>query len=370
MRDMAGHSPDRRALRAEVDAFLSTYRWHEPPQETLDAHVAWLRQYQFALHSAGLAVVSWPERFGGRGLSVGDAATVAEKLGEAGTPELVNFVGTEVLAPALMRFADGARLARWLPAMADATEIWCQMFSEPDAGSDLAALSTRAARDGAGWRINGQKVWSTWGHYATWGLLLARTGTAEERHRGITAFVVDMATPSIGVRPLRTMTGDEEFAEVFFDDVLIPGDAVVGAVGGGWDVALHILGSERGPYAIRRASVLRGALQELMRTGSASVEAWAAMWFLDRRIADVVDDLDAGKVPGPESALTKRSLTIAEQTIFEAALSSEAIAAVAGPNRWSSAYLYSRASSIYGGSQEIQKNLIAERILGLPRDPR
>ncbi len=184
----------------------------------------------------------------GRGLPAGEAIVVLEELGRLRSPELINFVAVEVIAPALMAFVDDERLTRWLPTMASAEEVWCQLFSEPDAGSDLSSLRTRAVPDGDGWLITGRKMWSTWGQFADLGLLLARTGTLESRHRGVSAFVIDMRQPGVEVRPLVTMTGAAEFAEVTFDEVPVASDRLVGEVDRGWAVALHMLANERGPY--------------------------------------------------------------------------------------------------------------------------
>ncbi len=372
----------RDELRRELDDFIASAPTvdDEVPREE---HVRQLVEYQKALHAAGLAVVSWPERFGGRGYGPAETAFVAERLGEARMPELINFVGIEVLAPAMMAFVDADRLERWLPPMAAAEEIWCQMFSEPDAGSDLANLSTRAEPDGDGWRISGQKVWSTWGQFATWGLVLARTGEPGSRHRGITAFVIDMGSDGLETRSLRTMTGEAEFAEVFLDGVYVGREGLVGEVDRGWDVTMHILGSERGPYAVRRASVLRGALGRLVERARerplsveermAVVRAHESMQLLDHRIAQVVDSLSRGETPGADAALTKMRLTDAEQSIAAAA---QLLAGAPGM-AWEgehlpaevNAYLYSRAASIYGGTAEVQRNIIGERLLGLPREP-
>jgi alkylation response protein AidB-like acyl-CoA dehydrogenase len=266
--------------------------------------------------------------------------------------------------------------------MASADEIWCQLFSEPDAGSDLASIRSRAERVGSGWRISGQKVWSTWAQFATWGLLLARSGSIEERHRGITAFVVDMSVPGVEVHPLRTMTGSTEFAEVYFDNVQLPADAVLGQVGGGWDVAQAMLTAERGPYAIRRSAVLRSALIGLHQLAAGAtnevsrqrvVQATIDMELLDLRIADVVGTLSRGEQIGADSALTKLMLGQVEQTIFSAAEQLLGMRASAWENEdhvlatWVERYLYSRAATIYGGTQQIQRNIVGERLLGLPR---
>ena len=221
---------DRSDLDRAIEAALKAAP--EPPRNaTEDEWFEYSVAIQRHLNDHGLVGLEWPLQYGGRGLDPVTAAGVMRTLGAAGVPELANYVGIDVLAPVLIEYMDVGRLARWLPAMAAATEIWCQLFSEPDAGSDLASLRTRARQDGDGWLVSGQKVWSTWAHHATWGVLLARTGTTETRHRGITAFVVDMRSPGITIRPLRTMTGTSHFAEVFMDEVRLPADAVIGAVG-------------------------------------------------------------------------------------------------------------------------------------------
>lgn len=356
----------------------------EPRHVDLEGRFRFLTSFQRGLHEAGLAVPTWPKRFGGRQLDAVAAAVVSDELGRVGAPEVINFVATDIVAPALMRFADDARLDHWLPAMASADEVWCQLFSEPDAGSDLAALRTRAVPTDGGWLVSGEKVWSTWAQFATFGLLLARTGAAQSRHRGITAFVIDMAAPGVSVRPLTTMTGEDEFAAVHLDEVLVRADDVIGEVDGGWAVALYMLAHERGPYAVRRASVLRGALGRLLEqvrrdnvdssTRSDVVDAYINMELLDLQINEVVDQIERGDVGGSDAPITKRLLTIADQSIFAAFHRIGGAAGMAWEHddpleRVAADFLYSRAASIYGGAQEIQRNMIAERLLGLPRDP-
>ena len=372
---------DQQAFRSEVRSFTSQLE-AEPLHHSVEEQFKYLVDFESRLHGAGLAAVAWPTEYGGRGLSPVEYAIVCDELGRAEAPEVINFVGIDVIAPALLAYAGEDQLAGWLPPMASAEQIWCQLFSEPDAGSDLASLRTRAERTTTGWTINGQKVWSTWAQFAVWGLLLARTGTPEDRHRGITAFVIDMETPGIEARPLNTMTGSAEFAEVFFDDVHLPESAVLGELGGGWQVAQVMLTAERGPYAVRRSAVLRGALTGLHKLASGITdplarqrvaEATIAMELLDLRIADVVATLRRGEEIGADSALTKLFLGQVEQTIFEVALELLGMAGVAfdGSNAtvvaWAERYLYSRASTIYGGTQQIQRNIVGERLLGLPR---
>ena len=369
-------------LSAEVEAFIA----HNPigrAPSGLDARFKWLVDFQRRLHEANLAVVSWPEELGGRGLSPFDAIQVAEELGRAKAPELINFIATEVVAPALMAYASPEQLLRWLPRMASADEVWCQLFSEPDAGSDLASLRTKAVWDGEVWRVTGTKVWSTWAQYADRGLLLARTGPLDTRHRTIAAFVIDMDQPGIEVRPLRTMTGTAEFAEIAFDDVVARPDDVVGAIDQGWSVAMRMLENERGPYAMRRVAVLSAGitvLHEMARRRDLSsmqrhavVDATITMRLLEWRAARVAALLDAGEPLGAESTLTKVALTQAEQEIFAVTHDLLGPAGMAWADEQPEEvelYLYSRAASIYGGSAQIQRNVLAERFLGLPSEPR
>jgi alkylation response protein AidB-like acyl-CoA dehydrogenase len=379
-----GDDPDQQErLAAEVAAFLAS-DGPVPHFTSLDHRVGYLRGFQRRLNELGLAVPAWPQRYGGRDLPPDRAAIVANALGAGGAPELINFVGTDVLGPALLRFGRPEDLDRWLPPMAAADEIWCQLFSEPEAGSDLASLRTRAQRRPDGrWVVDGQKVWSTWAQYATWGFLLARTGAPNSRHRGISAFVLRMDLPGIAVRPLTTMTGSAEFAEVFFADVVLPPDALIGDVDGGWAVANVILAAERGPYAVRRAAVIGAALQRVLTAarGQAldvtrrqqAVHAYIDFRLLQLRIQRLVRDLAAGVEIGRSAALTKELMTRAEQSTFALALAIAPGSALAPTDPAEALvvedYLYSRAASIYGGSSQVQHNIIGEALLGLPREP-
>jgi alkylation response protein AidB-like acyl-CoA dehydrogenase len=294
---------------------------------------------------------------------------------------LINFVGIDVLGPALLEFGRPDDLKAWMPLMASADQIWCQLFSEPDAGSDLTSLKTKASPTADGdWKIVGQKVWSTWAQFATWGVLLARTGSQESRHRGISAFVVEMSLPGITIAPLQTMTGSAEFAEVFFDDVLLPKSALLGPLDGGWGVAQMILNAERGSYAVRRAAVIGAALQRslevarhratTLRERQCLVQAYADYRLLEFQVAHVVDDLGNDRDLSPRAPVIKCLMTQAEQSVFAAQYALAGMRGVAWTGDDASVvedYLYSRAASIYGGTAQIQRNIIAERRLGLPR---
>jgi alkylation response protein AidB-like acyl-CoA dehydrogenase len=369
----------RSTLDAAITAALQTAP--EPPHNaTEDEWFDYSIAIQRHLNDHGLVGLEWPVRYGGRGLDPVTAAAVMRTLGAAGVPELANYVGIDVLAPVLIDYMDASRLASWLPAMAAATEIWCQLFSEPDAGSDLASLRTRARPDGDGWLVTGQKVWSTWAHRAAWGVLLARTGSADSRHRGITAFVVDMHSPGIMIRPLRTMTGTSHFAEVFLDEVRLPADSVIGEVGRGWQVTMQILDHERGSYPASRASLLRRAYARLLDRlpGEPTPELAAELGAiqvrlnaLDALVDTLVSRLAAGQALGSDAAVSKVLLSRTEQRLYDASF------ACAGDDGlfWDGAiiphdvqeYLYSIAATIYGGARNIQLNIIAERGLGLPR---
>ena len=230
---------DLAAFRSEVRDWLvehCTERYREldhrgdPGSEWLDRMHEWNR----LLADSGWAGIDWPESFGGRGLGLAHQVVLAEELDAAGAPGTLNPIGLANIAPSIMAYGTDAQKDRFLRPMLRGDEIWCQGFSEPDAGSDLASLATRAERDGDGWILNGQKVWNTYGELAHWCELLARTDPAASKHKGISCFIVDMELPGIDVRPLRTATGDAEFCEIFFDDVRISDDALLGPEHEGW----------------------------------------------------------------------------------------------------------------------------------------
>jgi alkylation response protein AidB-like acyl-CoA dehydrogenase len=369
-------------LSAEVEEFIRRNPVERMPAD-LDERFAWLVDYQRRMHESDLAVVSWPKEYGGRGLSPFEAIQVAEELGRAKAPELINFVAIEVLAPALMAYGTQEQLERWLPPMGAAERVWCQLFSEPDAGSDLASLRTRAEPCEGGWRITGAKVWSTWAQFAQTGLVLARTGPLDSRHRGISAFVIDMDQPGVEVHPLTTMTGAAEFAEVVFDGALVRSEDLVGEVDRGWAVTLHILENERGPYALRRAAVLGAGMARVREVAGRRpltraqrervVDAEIAMRLLEHRASAIAQLLVDDQPLGMESTLTKVALTEAEQCVFALAhdlLGMDGCAWDGDEPEEVELYLYSRAASIYGGSAQIQRNVLAERFLGLPPEPK
>jgi alkylation response protein AidB-like acyl-CoA dehydrogenase len=352
-----------------------------------------------ALFDAGLAWVWFPIGMGGLGIEARRQATVAEEvkaLGGSLRRAYFNPVGTGMAAPVLVSFGRADQCQRWLRPLFTGDEIWCQLFSEPAAGSDLAAVTTRAARESDGWRITGQKVWSTLAHEARWGILLARTDAAAARHEGLTFFVIDMHQPGVDVRPLRQLTGDAEFNEVFLDGAWVPDDQRVGAVGDGWRVALGTLMNERQaianvsstpPQIMQRAiDLYRRSRAEL---GPVALDQLIRLWIADRfiRLTNArASHLRASGAPGPEGSVGKLARTTINQDILEFCVTLMGAEGMLYPAhgydldvrssdrdtmsdlRWQ--FLRSRAGTIEGGTSEIQRTVLGERVLGLPREPR
>jgi alkylation response protein AidB-like acyl-CoA dehydrogenase len=335
-----------------------------------------LRKLQRLLFDAGWIRLGWDETVGGLGGEPIMRSVVSEELAAAGYPPPFSFGTQEVLGPAVAHFARPELAAEVMPRLLAGEETWCQGFSEPGAGSDLASLRLRALPDGDDWVVSGEKVWTSWAQFADRCVLLARTGGADSGHRGITAFFLDMDTPGIEIAPLRSMNGDDEFCSLHLDGVRIPGDRVLGEVNGGWAIAMYVLAGERGAAAWQRQTWLRSRLNDLAADpGSTpdtalgeSLELLHAMRLLSRR---TVRTLSEGGSPGVTPSLDKLAMSTAEKFLFDTALAGVGDRVLLGTDEvsrtWRNDYLYSRASSIYGGAAEIQRNIIAERILGLPR---
>jgi len=371
----------RAALTAWLDVNEARIALPYEPPLTLDHRIAQMQHAKRVLHEAGWMQYGWPERVGGRGGSpmlrteLG-AALAARELADPGIFSLV-----EVLAPTLIEFAPPALAAEVVPKLLSGEEIWCQGFSEPDAGSDLASLRCRATPDGdprtaATWRINGQKVWTSLAQYSQRCVLLTRSGSPESRHRGITAFFVDMDTPGIEVRPIEMINGEREFAEVFFDDVEVSADRILGEVDGGWAVAMSILPYERSSCFWQRVAYLYNRLQRLVdeapdddRAAEVVGEAYLQLHALRARSRATQHRLAATGTLGAETSVDKILVATSDQTVYEAArkLLSGTVELDESPGgeAWRSEYLYSRAATIYGGTAEVQRNIIARRLLSL-----
>ena len=346
-----------------------------------------LRGWQKTLYEAGWLGVDWPEEFGGRGLSILYQAEVMKQLIAAGAPLPVAIVNLIVAGPTLVGFGSDQQRAEHLPKMLAAEEIWCQGFSEPNAGSDLASLRTSARADGDHFVVNGQKVWTSYAHRADFCALLARTDAEAPSHKGISFLIVDMRSPGVTVRPLRQLTGDAEFSEVFFEDVRVPKENLVGELNGGWGVAMHSLGSERSRILIQRHAgadaALRQAIATLRESGakiSPDVKrrigrALAQVAALEAQVRKTVRRVQSAAPPGALDSVDKLVLTEVEQDVFGLIydlLGPYRLAGDAAPlglesERWIHDYLYARSWSISGGTLQVQRNIVAERLLGLPR---
>jgi alkylation response protein AidB-like acyl-CoA dehydrogenase len=360
--------------------------FHDLPFEEERALLARIQEWLRVKFDAGYGALSWPVEHGGAGLSALHEEAFAEVEREFDTPgqhELTS-VSTALIAPTVQVFGTDEQKARLVRALLRGDELACQLFSEPSAGSDLAGLATRAVRDGDDWVVNGQKVWSSGAQFAGWGELIARTDPDAPKHKGLTAFLLPMDTPGVDVRPLRQMSGGSSFCEVFLDDVRIPDSLRLGDVGGGWAVTLATLGFERG-HSGANADVGGGFAQlldtarQLGRTGDPDVRRVLAEVWVAERLAAVAAQRDretqlAGAEPGPLGSLRKLAWS------QRLALVSEAAAVVLGPRlvadhgdgtfRWTEHMLGAPGYRIAGGSDEIQRTIIGERLLGLPPEPR
>jgi len=389
-------SPDEAAYRSHVRALLERHAGDllrlEPGKEGVDArrHEAEMRTTQRVLAEAGLIGVTWPREYGGQGGTLVQQAIVAQELARARVPGLINHIGIGMCGPTVIAHGSQDQRDRYLARLLRADDVWCQLFSEPASGSDLAALRTTAVRDGEDWVVNGQKVWTTLAHVADYGILLTRTDPDRPKHAGLTMFVVDMHAPGVTVRPLRQMGGQADFNEVFFDDVRIPDSERLGEPGEGWRVALTTLMNERvaiggaggdiGPpveafvqHARERLPTLDAQRQVLARqaVGRAVVAALAARYTGYRRLTV----LSQGGIPGPEASAGKLAATDAARLVADAGvrlLGDDAVYAAAsdGDDRWQRSQAWLPGIAIAGGTDQVLRNILGERVLGLPPEPR
>ena len=384
------YSPAEERFRRELRDWLAANPLDPAPAD-IDAWVAHGKAWQRRLYEAGWCGVHWPAAYGGRGASLIEQIIFQEEMARAGAPQLINLAGLTMGGPVLIAHGTEAQKRRYLQKILSADEIWCQGFSEPNAGSDLAALRTRAVVDGDDFVVNGQKVWTSYARYADWCMLLVRTDPDAPKHKGITFLLVDMRSPGVTVRPLRQISGDEDFNEVFLEDVRVPRANVVGAVNGGWDIAITTLMHERQTLTFSRQLQSRVALEQLLtlarrwpagaplvrqplarqQLAAAVIESEAMRYTALRNLTRTL----RGGEPGPEGSVEKLFWSEMYQRMLEHAV------ALTGPfgqlmegsphavdaGRWPHLMLYSRGRTIAAGSSEIQRNIIAERVLGLPR---
>jgi alkylation response protein AidB-like acyl-CoA dehydrogenase len=384
-----GYSEEEERFRAELRSFLEANVPREDPPEDLDAEFDWLRAFQRRMHAGGWVGIHWPREYGGRGATPMQQAIFAEEMARARAPQLVNRVGINNVGPTLMHFGTDEQKRQFLPGILSADEIWCQLYSEPDAGSDLAALRTRADLDGDSFVVTGQKVWTSYAVDARWAILLARTDPAARKHRGISYLIVDMTAPGIEIRPLRQLTGATEFNEVFLDHVRVPRGNLIGQVNEGWQISTVTLAHERGTnFAIKEQVLARIAVDEirdLARTRGKSGDPHArqeiARLHVETEIMRFMNlamltRMGRGELPGAESSIVKTFWADLTQAIgdfsFEL-LGPHAVLLrgskhVVGGGRFAQQMAFSRAASIAGGTSEVQRNIIAQRLLGLPRD--
>jgi alkylation response protein AidB-like acyl-CoA dehydrogenase len=386
-------SPAQEALRAELAAWLRAHLPWEygvglPPRfDDLGETVAFGRRWQGDLARAGWVAVTWPEAYGGRALGALENYVVAEELARARAPELVGRIGINLVGPTLLAHGTEEQKARWLPAIRTAEELWCQLFSEPDAGSDLASLRTRAEPVEGGYRVTGTKVWTSYAQFARWGLCLARTDPeAPKPQRGITALAVDLQAEGVEVRPLVQLTGEAEFNEVILDGVFVPDDQRVGQEGRGWTVAGSTLAHERGVNP-RQLVIHSQLVEELLRL-AAERDAFSD-WRRRQQLAEAFTEvrifqlhnwrsltrLAKGEAPGPEgsalklywSEMSKRLHQTAMDLLGPEAPLWQGAQGNPGDGAWQRSWLYYQAASIFAGTNEIQRTLVGERVLGLPR---
>ena len=365
-----------RAWLADNAGLLAPYRHRTAQQMTPE--IVHEQGFQRLLWDAGWTRWGWPENCGGRGGTALHRAALYDTLWGCGFPIPEGMLFADILGPTMVHFAP--QLAeQYLAGYLAGNEVWCQAFSEPGAGSDMAAVACRAVEDGDNFIINGQKMWSSQATAAQRTMLLARTGDTASAHRGLTMFFVDLSTPGVEVVPTMAANGRDEFAEIFFDDAVIPRDRIVGVPLQGWAVAMYLLQFERGMYAWQRQAYLTRRLNELIARSDPTTlrfdrvgEAFLALTALRMSARDTIRQLARGDEPGPEISVTKILLGQAEHTVFDVIreLSDQLLEFDDSElgDLLRAEYFYTRASTIYGGSAEIQRNLVADRVLGLPKD--
>ena len=366
-------------FRAGLRAWLEENDLTPGPDHSLQGHMQQFARVSRALYDAGWMRYGWPEEVGGLGGPAVLRAIVGEEVVGRRLAEPGPYSMLEVLAPTMIDYAPAELAAEMVPRLLSGAEHWCQGFSEAGSGSDLASLTTRATPHGDNWIVTGQKVWTSFAQFSTRCILLTRTAAASSPHDGITAFFVDLDTPGITIRPLRTMHGVDEFCEVYYDDVVIPASRMLGQPGDGWRLAMDLLPYERSTCFWQRIAYLYSRFDQLIRDTSAAADgsdsddsalgaAYLALHTLRCRSRDTQHRLRDGARLGPETSIDKVLLATAEQRLYDTVRDLLPGTLELEDTPWRSEYLYSRAATIYGGTAEIQRNIIARRLLDLGKE--
>jgi alkylation response protein AidB-like acyl-CoA dehydrogenase len=382
-------------FRDELRAWLAANLpkdWNEWREKPIEVSFPYLRAWQRKLHDGGWAAVSWPKEYGGRSASLMQQAIFWEEMARVDAPPTANTLGLGIIGPTIISHGTEAQKNRYIPKILSAEEIWCQGFSEPNAGSDLAGLQTEARLDGSDYIVNGQKVWTSYGWVGDWCELVVRTDPTVAKHKGLTVLLVDMKSPGVDVRPLRQMTGESEFSEIFFRDVCVPAENVLGNVNDGWNVAISTLMHERGAFGARLHLLFKRSIDRLIglshsihRNGSPAAkdplmrqklaQCYAEIEIMRLNQLRAFSRMAATGVPGPEgsilkifwSELNQRVQQIAQELLgpYGQLLGADRHAIDHGI--WSYGYLRSRGNTIEAGTSEVQRNIIGHFVLGLPR---
>ena len=377
-------SPGEAAFRAEACAFLEAHAPTErvdphAPDLDLEAYIVRERAWQHVLDAHNWSAIGWPRAYGGRDAAPVEQIVWNQERGKRGLSENIFIVGIGMAGPTIIAHGTEEQKARYLPPMRRGDETWCQLYSEPGSGSDLASLSTRAVRDGDDWLITGQKVWTSHAHLMDYGILLARTNPDVVKHAGITFFLLDMKAAGVTLRPLVAMTGQEHFNEVFLDEVRVPDRRRVGPIGGGWKVAMTTLMNERAALGGADLMVDLDPLIVLMRRfperAGGVVRDELAQLKIDRKAlellnARMITRLSRGESPAAEASIAKLLVGSLLSRIADLGMRLAGPEALRAEGPWQSRFLFAPAHHIAGGTDQVQKTIVAERILGMPRGPR
>jgi alkylation response protein AidB-like acyl-CoA dehydrogenase len=371
-------SPSEQEFRDELRSWLDENHPGEEPKGDNEAF-EFRRGWQKKLHGQGYAGLSWPKEYGGRGATLIEQAIFGEEMSRAKAPSAANVLGLVMGGPVVIAHGSEEQKKRYLEPILSADEIWCQGFSEPDSGSDLASLKTRAVKSNGEWVVTGQKVWTTYAHEAKWCMLVARTDQDAPKHQGLTYFLMDMDQDAVQVRPLRQITGEAEFNELFIEEARIPDENVVGGVGNGWAVAITTLMHERAGLGAASAAGVKIALGQLVelarergvaddpvirqRIAQLEIEAEALRLNAWRGLTQIMKN----GVPGPEGSLPKLQWAAVNQSLTELAMDIRGEEGLVKDSEWTYRFLRARANTIEGGTTEILRNIVAERVLGLPK---